>query len=209
MKPPFGGALRAISRLAALAARVEYSRTLPSLLACKTRPCLTLHPPVILQKISLRRRIAGSTPKNLPAAAGEPPRRSCFALAGCSRFSGDLALRHSAHLPPCSCLECGSIFVLLTSTLPHTASADCSRAFFCRIDKTPCLYYGNKSCHKSGYRSFTKFGTLPAIMNRGRGKSFFFHCFPPGPGNRSYSARRMILKQLKQQPIRSGSWNAM
>ena len=52
----FGGALRAISRLASLAARVEYSRTLPSLLACKTRPCLTLHPPIILQKISLRRR---------------------------------------------------------------------------------------------------------------------------------------------------------
>ena len=38
------------------------------------------------------------SPKNLPAAAGEPPRRSCFALGGCSRFSGDLTLRHSAHL---------------------------------------------------------------------------------------------------------------
>ncbi|MBR7106801.1 MAG: hypothetical protein IKC89_00135, partial [Lentisphaeria bacterium] len=48
----------------------------------------------------LRRRIAGSTPKNLPAAAGEPPRRSCFALDGCSRFSGDLALRHSVRLMP-------------------------------------------------------------------------------------------------------------
>ena len=42
----FGGALRTISRLAALAARVEYSRTLPSLLACKTRPCHALHPPL-------------------------------------------------------------------------------------------------------------------------------------------------------------------
>ena len=37
--------MRAISRLASLAARVEYNRTLPSLLACKTRPCLALHPP--------------------------------------------------------------------------------------------------------------------------------------------------------------------
>ena len=50
---------------------------------------------------------AGSTPKNLPAAAGEPPRRSCFALDGCSRFSGDLALRHSVRLMPYSCLEYG------------------------------------------------------------------------------------------------------
>ena len=38
------------------------------------------------------------TPKNLPAAAEEPPRRSCFALGGYSRFSGVLALRHSVGL---------------------------------------------------------------------------------------------------------------
>ena len=44
-----------------------------------------MHPPVEF-----------NSPKNLPAAAGEPPRRSCFALDGYSRFSGDLALRHSA-----------------------------------------------------------------------------------------------------------------
>ena len=35
------------------------------------------------------------TPENLPAAAGEPPRRSGFALGGFSRFSGGHALRHS------------------------------------------------------------------------------------------------------------------
>ena len=38
------------------------------------------------------------SPENLPAAAVEPPRRSCFALGGCSRFSGVLALRHSVGL---------------------------------------------------------------------------------------------------------------
>ena len=44
-----GGISRAISRLAALAARVEYRSTLPSLLACKTRHCHTIHPPVFAQ----------------------------------------------------------------------------------------------------------------------------------------------------------------
>ncbi|MBR7107516.1 MAG: hypothetical protein IKC89_03770 [Lentisphaeria bacterium] len=29
--------------------------------------------------------------------------------------------------------------------------------------KNDIFYYGNKSCHKSGYQSFTKFGTLPKI----------------------------------------------
>ena len=55
---------------------------------------------------------AGNTPENLPAAAGEPPRRLCFALDGCSRFSGDLAQRHSVRLMPYSCLECGSCLIL-------------------------------------------------------------------------------------------------
>ena len=49
-----------------------------------------------MKKSNLRWRIVVNlayTPKNLPAAAREPPRRSCFALGGCSRFFGDLALR--------------------------------------------------------------------------------------------------------------------
>ena len=41
-----GDASRAISRLAALASRVTYVSMLPVLLACKTRHCRTIHPPL-------------------------------------------------------------------------------------------------------------------------------------------------------------------
>ena len=41
-----GGVSRPISRLAALASRVTYVSMLPALLACKTRHCRTIHPPI-------------------------------------------------------------------------------------------------------------------------------------------------------------------
>ena len=55
--------MRAISRLASLAARVEYNRTLPSLLACKTRPCLALHPPTVNRQFRAQLFQAGKSAK--------------------------------------------------------------------------------------------------------------------------------------------------
>ena len=54
-KTMYGGVSRAISRLASLAARVEYSRTLPSLLACKTRPCFARRPGRVYSGIAFLR----------------------------------------------------------------------------------------------------------------------------------------------------------
>jgi len=60
------------------AGAVEYSRTLLHHARRKTRPCRTLHPPIA----------------NKPHYRGGGK----LALGGCSRFFGDLALRHSVGL---------------------------------------------------------------------------------------------------------------
>ena len=77
------------------------------------------------------------SPENLPAAAEEPPRRSCFALGGCSRFSGDLALRHSAHL----CLAHALRMVVVGfyySTLPRRSFSGDGSFSFALIYPQPC-----------------------------------------------------------------------
>ena len=68
------------------------------------------------------------SPKNLPsgfvllrrdkAAAGEPPRHSCFALGGFSRFSGDLALRHSVGGRLTHDCGIGCFYLILKISLP-------------------------------------------------------------------------------------------
>ena len=97
--------------------------------------------PNFCEKSLLRWRIvvnlAPYTPKNLPAAAGEPPRRSCFALGGFSRFSGDLALRHSAGLRLAHALRMvvGEFYY---STLPRRSFSGDGSFSFALIDLQPC-----------------------------------------------------------------------
>ena len=52
-----GGVSRPISRLAALASRVTYVSMLPALLACKTRHCRTIHPPIASFVFLTRRKM--------------------------------------------------------------------------------------------------------------------------------------------------------
>ena len=79
----------------------------------------------------------GISPKNLPAAAEEPPRRSCFALGGCSRFFGDLALRHSAGLRLAHALRM-VVVGFYYSTLPRRSFSGDGSLGFALIYPQPC-----------------------------------------------------------------------